>query len=205
MRSWSAIALACLLVATIVGACSTTFDPSMPCTADGAGDGATRGTFPELEAAVPTAFRGGPPSALDSGRTCSTAGLSTLAGHGITELRFAGATWETGKDSGVSLATFATGSGPALTPAWLAEFYETGARSGKNVQKVETSDYSVGGDMGGKRVDVLNGESYQTVIVWSRDQRVAAALIGNFIRDIQTREAHEKVVREAVDAFAIRL
>jgi hypothetical protein len=103
----------------------------------------------------------------------------------------------------VSLATFATGSGPALTPAWLAEFYETGARSGKNVQTVEPSDYSVGGDTAGKRIDVLNGESYQTVIVWSRDQRVAAALIGNFIREIQTREAHEKVVREAVDAFAI--
>jgi hypothetical protein len=203
MRSLAAMTFVGLLVAMLVGACSTTFDPTAPCTADGSGDGAARGTFPELEAAVPTTFRGGPPSALDSGRTCSTAGLSTLAGHGITELRFAGATWETGKDSGVSLATFATGSGPTLTPAWLAEFYETGARSGKNVQKVETTDYSIGGDIAGKRVDVLNGESYQTVIVWSRDNRVAAALIGNFIRDIQTREAHEKVVGEAVDAFAI--
>jgi hypothetical protein len=42
------------------------------------------------------------------------------------------------------------------------------------------------------------------VVVWSRDGRVAAALIGDFIREIQTRAAHDDVVREAVDAFRIR-
>ena len=104
---------------------------------------------------------------------------------------------------GVSLAIFTTATGPALEPAWLAEFYEAGARTGRNVESVEPSDYSVGGDIAGKRVDVLNGESYQTVIVWPRDGRVAVVLIGSFIRDIQTREAHEGVVRQAVDGFPL--
>ena len=87
---------------------------------------------------VPTTFRGAAPGQLDSGRTCSTDGLTTLKGHGIDELRYAGATWQTGTDSGLSLATFATPARPALRPEWVTEFYETGARNGKNVESVET-------------------------------------------------------------------
>ena len=43
---------------------------------------------------------------LDSGRGCTTARPRTLATHAVDELRFAGATWEPGSDSGVSLAIF---------------------------------------------------------------------------------------------------
>ena len=186
-----------LLALTTAGCAASSFDPTGPCKADGA----IAGAYPELEAAVPKAFRGGPPQQLDSGRTCTAGGLSTLAGHGVTELRFAGGTWETGTDSGVSLAVFVDASGPPLTSEWLVEFYETGARSGKNVQSVDTSNYLSGNLASGQRIDVLNGESYQTLVIWPRDGRVVVVLVGSFIREIQTREAHDRVVDEAVAAF----
>ena len=192
-----AFVAAAVAIALVVGACGQAFDPTGPCTTDGA----VAGAYPDLEAAVPKAFRGAPPKQLDSGRTCTTAGLATLAGHGITELRFAGGTWETGTDSGVSLAVFTAQSGPPLEPAWLAEFYEAGASEGKNVTSVVPSDLSISGGVTGRRIDVLNGESFQTVVVWSRDGRVAVALVASFVREIQTREAHDKVVLEAVSAF----
>ena len=197
LRSVAAIAVLLALIAA--GCAAASFDPTGPCKADGAIPGA----YPELEAAVPKSFRGGPPQQLDSGRTCTAEGLSTLAGHGVTELRFAGGTWETGTDSGLSLAVFSVASGPALDPAWLTEFYEAGARSGKNVTSVNTSTYVVPGGPPGSRIDVLNGESYQTLVIWARDGRVAVALVGSFIREIQTREAHDRVVNEAVAAFGV--
>jgi hypothetical protein len=189
-------------VALAVAACSSgaavaSFDPSGPCTADGSAPGA----YPDLEALVPTTFRGASPKQLDSGRTCTKDALATLAIHGVGELRFAGATWATGTDSGLSLAVFTDASGPPLDPAWLVEFYEQGATKGTNVQSIATTDYTIGAGIAARRIDVLNGESFQTVVVWPRDGRVAVALIGDFIREIQTRDAHDKVVKEAVDAF----
>jgi hypothetical protein len=196
-----AIAAVLVVAGLVASACgSPPFDPTGPCTADGSAAGA----FPEIEALVPATFRGGSPGSLDSGRTCTPEGLGTLAGHGITELRFAGGTWETGTSSGVSLAVFDVPGLAAggLDPAWVAEFYEAGARRGRNVESVETGDYAVGEEGSGRRVDALNGESFQTVVVLERDGRIVVALIGSFIREIGTREAHEAVVREAVDAIA---
>lgn len=116
-------------------------------------------------------------------------------------MRFAGSTWQTGRDSGLSLATFtSTGSTP-LTPEWLTEFYETGARGGRNVESVDNGAYQVAPGLDGRRIDVLNGESYQTVVVWERAGRVETALVASFIREIQTREAHDAVVRDAVNAW----
>jgi hypothetical protein len=180
-----------------LGGCARRFDPSGPCSADGTASGA----YPELEAAVPKTFRGAGPAQLDSGRFCSAEALATLAGHGMSELRFAGGTWSTGTDSGVSLAVFVDPAEPTLQTDWLADFYETGARSGKNVQSVNRSTYLSGGLASGVRIDVLNGESFQTVILWSQAGRVAVALIADFIREIKTREAHDAVVNEAVAAF----
>jgi hypothetical protein len=187
-----------LLVATLViaAACSAPFDPTGPCTADGRASGA----YPELETAIPTVYLGAKPSQLDSGRICTPAGLGTFAGHGVKELRFAGGTWSTGTDSGLSLAVLTDPDGPPLDPAWVVEFYETGARAGKNVTSVETTAYQ-GGLADARRIDVLNGESYQSVVVWERNDQVAVALVANFIREIQTKEAHDRIVRTAVDAF----
>jgi hypothetical protein len=191
-------ALAGLLIGGMLTAgCSASFDPSGPCRADGSAVHA----YPELEAQLPTAFRGTAPSEVDSGRACTPEGLGTLAGHGIGELRFAGATWSTGTDSGVSLATFRSEGTTALTRDWLAEFYETGARGGKNVESVDTSEYQVEPSIVARRIDVLNGESFQSVVVWDRGGRIETAVVADFIREIQTRDAHDKVVREAVDAW----
>lgn len=191
-------ALVSLLAVFLLAGCGgQPFDPTGPCTADGS----TAGAYPALESAVPTAYRGAPPNALDSGRACTPAGLGTLATHGVDELRFAGATWEVGSDSGVSLAIFTDPNGPALEPTWVAEFYEAGARTGKKVESVTTIDYAVTDQISGQRVDVLNGESFQTIVVWERNGQIAVALVANAIRVIQTKDAHDQVVRIAVDAF----
>jgi hypothetical protein len=198
-RSRGAIAAALALLAAIaLAGCGSSFDPSGPCTTDGSAAHA----YPDLEATVPTSYKGSAPSEVDSGRACTSSGLGTLAGHGVKEIRFAGATWSTGTDSGLSLAVFTTPDGSALDPAWMAEFYETGARNGKNVTSVETSAYAVSPTIGASRLDVLNGESYQSVVVWERNGKVAVAVVADFIREIQTKDAHDAVVRAAVDAFA---
>lgn len=187
-----------LLVAVALAACAPAFDPTGPCTSDGSAAGA----YPELEAAVPTAYQGAKPSQLTSGRFCSPASLGTLVGRGVTELRFAGGTWPTFTQSGLSLAIFTDVGGPALDPAWVTEFFETSARAGKNVTSVDTTDYPVSPSIAGRRIDALNGESYQTIVVWGKNGQVAVALIGDFIREIQTKDAHDVIVRAAVDALA---
>lgn len=191
------LAVAIVLVAILAGCSGQPFDPTGACTTDGS----TPGAYPELEASVPTTFRGTPPNGLDSGRACTAAGLGTLASHGVEELRFAGATWEVGSDSGVSLAVFTDPDGPALEPGWMAEFYETGARAGRKVDSVTAADYAVTDAISGRRIDVLNGESYQTIIVWERNGRIAVALVANAIRRVETKDPHELDVRAAIDAF----
>ncbi len=185
-------------LALVLAGCSPAFDPTGSCTADGSAPGA----YPDLEAAIPKLYKDAKPMNLDSGRACSASGLGTLAGHGVKELRFAGGTWSTGTDSGLSLAVFTSADGSALDPAWLTEFFETGARTAKNVTSVDTTDYPVSAAVGGRRIDVLNGESYQSIVVWEKDGKVAVALVGDFIREIQTKEAHDVIVRAAVDDLA---
>jgi hypothetical protein len=198
LRGRAAVLVAVLVaLAFMLGACSARFDPAGPCTSDGSAPGA----YPDLEAQVPRAFRGTPPGQVDSGRACSADGLGTLQAHGITELRFAGSTWTIATDSGLSLAMFRSEGSTPLTRDWLVEFYETGAKAGKNVQSVDTTDYPVSAGVAGRRLDVLNGESFQSVVVWERGGRIETAIVANFIREIQTRDAHDRVVRDAVDAW----
>lgn len=188
-----------IVVAVGLAGCAQAFDPTGPCTSDGSAAGA----YPDLEASVPSTYQGAKPGQLDSGRACSSQGLGTFAGHGVKELRFAGGTWMTGTDSGISLAVFTDANGPALEPEWVAEFFETGARTtGKNVTSIDTTDYAVTPSIDGRRIDVLNGESYQSIVIWEKNGKIAVALIGNFIREIGTKDAHDKVVRAAVDTLA---
>jgi hypothetical protein len=192
-----AVAFAIVVLAGLLATCAgPTFDPSGPCTVDGKAAGA----YPDLEALVPRTYNGSGPAELDSGRTCSTDGLGSLASHGVKELRFAGATWETGTQSGLTLATFTSVGGPVLDPAWLSEFYETTAQGGKNIQSIDTSTLALPTGEAADRLDVLNDESYQTVVVWQQGDRVVAVLVGDFIREIQSKDAHEKVVQSAIAA-----
>jgi hypothetical protein len=158
-----AIGLATTLAVVLgLAACSsspyTSFDPAGPCTVDGRFPGA----YPALEAMVPTTYFGRGPDTLDSGRNCSVAELGTLAGHGLTEVRFAGGTWNTSANSGVTLAVF---TGDGLTAEWLGEWYEASARAATNTRQITPSRPSVAGRQG-YRLDTINGDSNQSVTTW---------------------------------------
>jgi hypothetical protein len=197
-----ALRLAVLVVATVaalagcVGRAGGSFDPAGPC----AEDGQRPGAYPELEALIPTTFDGVPPDRLDSGRNCSATNLGSLNAHGIDELRFAGGLWETGARSGVTIAAF---QAPGLTMERLAEFYETGARGARKTENISVGDYAVG-SVEGRRLDTLNDESFQTILVLAAESSglVPAVLVASDIREIGTREAHDAVVERAAAAAA---
>jgi hypothetical protein len=190
------VAAAVALLLLLAG-CAADFDPTGPCMTDGKVPGA----YPDLEALVPKTYNGAGPTELDSGRTCSAEGLGSLAGHGVKELRFAGGTWTTGTQSGLTLATFTSAAGPELDPAWLSEFYETTARAAPKVTSIDTSQLTIRGNIAAHRLDVLNDESYQTVIVWSAGGRVDAVLVGDFIREVSTKDAPETIVQAALASY----
>ena len=102
-----------------------------------------------------------------------------------------------GPNGGVSIALF---EAPGLKADWIHEFYESGARSARNAESIETSSVDVDGHAG-FRVDALNGESYQTVVDWQDGDRVRTVLVGSFIREI-SREQHEQTVQAAIKAAA---
>jgi hypothetical protein len=181
----------------VVAGCSSaaaSFDPASACTADGRFVGA----YPQLEALVPRSLDGRAPNRLDSGRSCSDAALATLKSRGVRELRFAGGLWEQGKNSGTTLVAF--DSPTPLEARWVAEFYEAGARAGKNTDAIETGPLTVAG-ASGYRLDTLNDDSYQTVVVWPRAGHVVAALVASGVREVGSRAAHEARVADALGAF----
>jgi ribosomal protein L15 len=135
---------------------------------------------------------------VDSGRNCSAGNLGTLSRHGITELRFAGGLWETSGRSGVTMALF---SAPGLTVEQMGEFYESGAREARKTEAITTAPVEVSG-LAGRRLDTLNDESFQTIIVLEdrEPDLVRAVLVASNVREVGTREAHEAVVQSATDA-----
>lgn len=191
-----------LLAATVLvagcgaggGVAGTSFDPAGPCVADGRRAGA----YPALEELVPGALGGRRPDRLDSGRSCTDTALGTLRSHGVAELHFAGGLWELGRNSGTTLVVF--DSPTPLEAQWLAEFYEAGARAGRKTEGIESKPVGVAGS-DGFRLDTLNDDSYQTVVVWQRADRVAAALVASSVREVTSRVAHEQAVTEALAAF----
>jgi hypothetical protein len=185
------------LIAGLVGCVGAGFDPSGPC----ATDGRVPGAYPDLEAVVQASFRGRAADRLDSGRNCTPKALATLVTHGVSELRFAGANWDLGSSSGLTLAIF---EAPRLDAAWVAEFYEAGARTAKRTESVEVRSVAIPDGSLGSRIDALNGESYQSVIVWPDGNRVRVALIASFIRAVETKAEHDAVVDEALAAATTR-
>jgi hypothetical protein len=190
-RHLLAIALLIPVLAGCAAGSGTTFDPNVPCTTDGQAEGA----YPELESALPSTFDDSAPVRRDSGRNCTEGALGTLAEHGIEEMRFAGALWHTGKRSGVTVAVFRA---PGLTAERLIEFYISGAQSARKTSEVDDRAITIDG-VKGRRLDALNDESYQSILVFDDDapDTVRAVLIANDVREIETREAHEEVVRRA--------
>lgn len=193
------LAAFCLGVLATVGACNqaSTFSPDGPCLADGRAPG----TYPALETTIPTSLEGRPADSVNSGRNCTQAGLGTLASHGVTDLRFAGATWADGNDAGTSIALLALPTG-SLPVAWAEEFYELGARNAKKTDHVTTSRPTFD-DVGAVfRVDALNDLSFQSVIVWQDGPLVRVVLVATAVDPGASMTAHDARIAAAVAAAA---
>lgn len=180
--------LAVSVVALLLAACTAapSFDPSGPCDADGRAAGA----YPALEAGLPGSLAGRAPETVDSGRSCSADALGSLVRFDVAELRFAGAVWDEGAGSGTSIAILALPDAP-LPAAWVEDFYETGARTARRTEKIETSrpeDPVVGPVF---RLDTLNELSFQTVIVWSDGDVVRVVIVASPVGPDLSREAHD--------------
>jgi hypothetical protein len=165
-----------LVLAVALAACGAaipvvSFDPSTPCTTDGRQPGA----YPELEALLPSEYRGRAPDNVDSGRSCTPAALGSLADAGIDGVRFAGATWDLGGATGLTVAVF---EADGLTPNAMIDFYRLGGSGNSKLEKIAISDVAVGGHAG-SRLDVLHSDgTAQTIVAWqsAQDGRVFVLL-----------------------------
>jgi hypothetical protein len=177
-----------------VAGCTSTFDPSGPCTADGTRPGA----YPDLERLVPATLEDRPPDRVDSGRNCTERGLGTLWSAGHHEVRFAGGLWELGSESGATLAVF---DADGLSPDDMAAFYEAGARGTPDVSDVQTSELTIDG-LEAVRLDLDNDGYRQTVVVWPHPSAsVRAVLVSSAARDVPDQAAHDARVDAAIAAF----
>ena len=191
------LGLAVLLALAVTGCGGTaaTFDPSGPCVVDGRAAGA----YPDLEVRLPVALEGASPTSVDSGRNCTEGGLGSLASHDVASVTFAGTTWDLGSGRYVSSAVF-TSPGTELQAAWMAEFYEAGARAAKKTSNVETSRPSFVGAGETWRLDALNDLSFQTIVTWQEGELVRVVLIATNVAPDASRGAHDELVASAVRA-----
>ena len=154
--------LALILIAALVSAAcaggAPSFDPTGPCTADGAAPGA----YPELEAQVPSTFEGRGPDTLDSGRNCTQENLGSLAEAGIDEVRFAGGTWDFGGNRAAALVVF---TAPGLTSDRIADFYAASAAAANRTEITGESRPIIDGQET-RRLDSTTGTRIQTVVTW---------------------------------------
>jgi hypothetical protein len=175
-----------------LGACSAdavaSFNPTGPCTADGAVPGA----YPDLEALVPQTYRGEPPSLLDSGRNCSAETLGPLTER-FDEVRFAGATWSFGAERAVVLAVF---TAPGLDAETMADFYLEPARTAARTEILGQSDLPIAGRTG-HRLDTKRVERLHTVVVWP-------SALADHVNVVITSDLPEARIREAIEAFGDR-
>ena len=189
-------ALAALLFALVVVACAgvpqATFDPSGPCGTDGRVSGA----YPDLEANVPKTLGGRSPTRLDSGRNCTAANLGTFARHGLTEVRVAGGLWTDASQSGVTLAVF---TAPGLQADWVGEWYEASARAARQTGNIKLSKPLVAGRPA-NRMDLVNGESTQTVITWPAAPG-SASPFGAIVNVVIAGDEPDERIQEALAAF----
>jgi hypothetical protein len=154
----------CLAAAALLGGCAGTapasFDPSAAC--GGADVQRVAGMYPDLEARLPATLDGRSPTIRDSGRYCSRRTLGPLLDAGHDEVRFAGSTFQTGGQAGMSLVAY---EAPGLTADEMAAAFRAGAASGRRVQVVSDAERVVDGRPG-RRLELINGDARQVVFVW---------------------------------------
>lgn len=178
-----------LVFAACTGGAPASFDPSGPCS----GDGAAPGAYAEIESMIPTTYEGRAPNTLDSGRNCTAENLGVLADDGFEEIRFAGGTWDFGGERAAVLVVF---SAPGLTADAIAEFYATSARSANRTQITRESTPTLAGRPG-RRIDTLTGSRTQTVVVWP-------AADADLVNVVITNDLPDPKIQAAVDAFGGR-
>lgn len=184
-----AVALISILVVAFAAACAApaaSFDPSGPCS----GDGAASGAYPELEAMVPAAFEDKPPDTLDSGRNCSPEALGSLRSAGIQEVRYAGGTWGFG---GIRAAALAVFTAPGLTADAMMDFYTESAQAANRTQVTGESTPTMAGHPV-HRIDTETGPRRQTVVVWP-------AAVPDSVNVVITNDLPEPKIEAAVAAF----
>ena len=190
MPSLGRIGLFVLAVALVTAACSSGPPPSFDPTGDCTTDGRAPGSYPDLEALVPTKFMNAAPGTLDSGRNCTETNLGSLARLGIKEVRFAGGTWSFGAERAAVRAVFRT---HGLTADDLATFYNESARLSARTDILGASQPTIAGRPG-DRLDTKTGERLQTVVVWpSATPDVVNVVITNDLPDAR--------IQDAIDAF----
>ena len=182
----------------MVGGCSaSTSPPPGACV-----DSRAPGTNPSLEALLPSRLADQPPATVDSGANCSAAALATLEAHGVTELDFAGATWDAGNGAATSIAVLALPAAAPLPVAWVEEFYEVGARSGKKTDNIAVSRPTFP-DVGPVyRLDVLNDLSFQSVVVWPDGPVARVVIVASPVNPSASRVEHDSRIEAAVQAAA---
>ena len=148
------------------------------------------GAYPELEALVPVDLAGATPSTHDSGRLCSRASLGALADAGVTEMHFGGGTWDRGGGKGISLVTF---EASGLTAKALFDSYVAGARANSQNHDIRTSEPTIAG-VSGYRMDLLSGESFETLVVWPADR-------GGRVRVVLSADQTDADIQAAIGAF----
>ena len=185
------VLLACLIagLTACAGSAAPSFDPAGACTADGSAPGA----YPDLEAKVPTTYRGQAPEKLDSGRNCSADSLGSLGDLGIEEIRFAGATWSFGAERALVLAVF---TAPGLDAGQIADFYAASARSNSRTEILGASEMTIAGRTA-RRLDTKTSERLQTVVSW-------AAADPDLVNVVITNDLPDERIAEAIAAFGDR-
>ncbi len=179
-----------LLAACAVGA-SPSYDPAAPCA--GADEQRAADFYPDLEAALPSALDGAPPKLRDSGRYCSPATLGTLSTAGLSEVHFAGASWETGDGRGVSAVVYRA---PGLTTDLLADAFTAAAAKATAVSQIKTDQLTIAGRRA-VRIRVNNQDHLQTVVFWPAE----AADTVNAVLAAESDDAH---LQQLINAFGTR-
>jgi hypothetical protein len=191
------------LVLAVVG-CGGATGSATPAGTGCTADTKAPGTFASLEGLLPKELDGRAPDLLDSGANCTAGTLGTYATHGISELRFAGATWDGANGDGTVIALMSTPTPrePALQTAWVEEFYTAGAQNASHTENITTTRPSMPGAGIVFRLETLNNLSLQTVVVWPDGPDVWVVIVATTVDPNASRAAHDQRVEAAVAAAA---
>ena len=93
-------------------------------------------------------------------------------------------------------------AGVPLPVAWVEEFYEVGARSGKKTDNVAVTRPTFPGGGTVYRLDALNDLSFQSVVVWPDGPIVRVVIVASPVNPSASRAEHDSRVEAAVQAAA---